>query len=62
MYGRYNRLGEFAKLESLKAAEKKRVKAEKARKSELRGYQGKTVLLSFRFEFQYADGHVIVSE
>lgn len=41
MYGRYNRLGEFAKLESLKAAEKKRIKAEKARNSELRGYQGK---------------------
>lgn len=44
MYGRYNRLGEFAKLESLKAAERKRVKAEKSRKNELRGYQGKAII------------------
>ncbi|KAF2900622.1 hypothetical protein ILUMI_05561 [Ignelater luminosus] len=42
MYGRYSRqLGEFAKLEALKQAEKKRLKEEKARKKELRGYQGK---------------------
>nr|CAI5838828.1 unnamed protein product [Callosobruchus analis] len=42
MYGRYSRqLGEFAKLEGLKAQEKKRLKEEKARKRELRGYQGK---------------------
>lgn len=42
MYGRYSRqLGEFAKLEGLKAAEKRRLKEEKARKKELRGYQGK---------------------
>ncbi|XP_030756628.1 chloride channel protein 2 isoform X2 [Sitophilus oryzae] len=42
MYGRYSQqLGEFAKLESLKAAEKRRIKEEKARKRELRGYQGK---------------------
>lgn len=41
MYGRYSRqLGEFAKLEALKQAEKKRLKEEKARKKELRGYQG----------------------
>lgn len=44
MYGRYNKLGEFAKLESLKAAERKRIKAEKARNSELRGYQGEKKL------------------
>lgn len=47
MYGRYNRLGEFAKLESLKAAERKRVKAEKSRKKEFRGYQGRRVSLHF---------------
>lgn len=41
MYGRYNRLGEFAKLESLKAAERKRVKAGKSRKKEFQGYQGR---------------------
>ncbi|XP_019766812.2 chloride channel protein 2 isoform X1 [Dendroctonus ponderosae] len=42
MYGRYSRqLGEFAKLEGLKAQEKRRLKEEKARKKELRGYQGK---------------------
>lgn len=42
MYGRYSRqLGEFAKLEGLKQAEKRRLKEEKARKKELRGYQGK---------------------
>ncbi|CAH0549331.1 unnamed protein product [Brassicogethes aeneus] len=42
MYGRYSRqLGEFAKLEGLKSAEKRRIKEEKARKKELRGYQGK---------------------
>ncbi|XP_031330673.1 chloride channel protein 2 isoform X3 [Photinus pyralis] len=41
MYGRYSRqLGEFAKLEALKQAEKRRLKEEKARKKELRGYQG----------------------
>lgn len=41
MYGRYSRqLGEFAKLASLKAQEKQRLKEEKARKKELRGYQG----------------------
>uniref|UniRef100_V5GJ05 Chloride channel protein 2 n=1 Tax=Anoplophora glabripennis TaxID=217634 RepID=V5GJ05_ANOGL len=42
MYGRYSRqLGEFAKLEGLKAQEKRRLKEEKARKKELSGYQGK---------------------
>lgn len=42
MYGRYSRqLGEFAKLEGLKQAEKRRLKEERARKRELRGYQGK---------------------
>jgi chloride channel 2 len=41
MYGRYSRqLGEFAKLEGLRQAEKRRLKEEKARKKELRGYQG----------------------
>lgn len=41
MYGRYSRqLGEFARLEALKAQEKRRLKEEKARKKELRGYQG----------------------
>ncbi|XP_018336744.1 chloride channel protein 2 isoform X2 [Agrilus planipennis] len=42
MYGRYSRqLGEFAKLEALKQAEKRRLKEEKARKKELHGYHGK---------------------
>lgn len=42
MYGRYSRqLGEFAKLEGLRQAEKRRLKEEKQRKKELRGYQGK---------------------
>lgn len=42
MYGRYSRqLGEFARLESLKNAEKKRKKEDKQRRKELRGYQGK---------------------
>ncbi|CAG9861446.1 unnamed protein product [Phyllotreta striolata] len=42
MYGRYSReLGEFAKFEALKAQEKRRLKEEKARRKELRGYQGK---------------------
>lgn len=42
MYGQYSRqLGEFAKLEGLKQAERRRLKEEKARKKELRGYQGK---------------------
>lgn len=41
MYGRYSRqLGEFAKLEALRQQEKRRIKEEKARKKELRGYQG----------------------
>lgn len=41
MYGRYSRqLGEFAKLEGLRQAEKRRIKEEKARKRELSGYQG----------------------
>nr|XP_023018406.1 chloride channel protein 2 [Leptinotarsa decemlineata] len=44
MYGRYSRqLGEFAKFEGLKAQEKRRLKEEKARKKELRGYHGKLV-------------------
>lgn len=42
MYGRYSRqLGEFAKLEGLRQAEKRRLKEDRARKKELRGYQGK---------------------
>nr|XP_022908827.1 chloride channel protein 2 [Onthophagus taurus] len=42
MYGQYSRqLGEFAKLEGLKQAEKRRLKEEKRRKKELKGYQGK---------------------
>ncbi|KAI4454529.1 chloride channel protein 2 [Holotrichia oblita] len=42
MYGQYSRqLGDFAKLEGLKQAEKRRIKEEKARKKELQGYQGK---------------------
>lgn len=49
MYGRYSRLGQFAKLESLKVAEKKRLKAEKSRKNELRGYQGEKVFLFTNF-------------
>ncbi|ENN73255.1 hypothetical protein YQE_10151, partial [Dendroctonus ponderosae] len=45
MYGRYSRqLGEFAKLEGLKAQEKRRLKEEKARKKELRGYQATGVV------------------
>lgn len=59
MYGRYSRqLGEFAKLEGLKAQEKRRLKEEKARKRELRGYQG-TVLYAksnsgqFRVEIRF---------
>ncbi|XP_074040499.1 chloride channel protein 2 isoform X2 [Leptinotarsa decemlineata] len=55
MYGRYSKqLGEFAKLEGLKAAEKQRVKAEKARKRDLRGYQGKfakTISLLWKHTF-----------
>ena len=48
MYGRYSRrLGEFAKLEALKQAEKRRLKEEKARKKELSGYQGKLRLTLF---------------
>ncbi|KAJ8917377.1 hypothetical protein NQ315_002401 [Exocentrus adspersus] len=41
MYGRYKKLGQAAKLESLKAAERRRLKEEKERKRELRVYQGK---------------------
>lgn len=44
MYGRYNRLGQAAKLESLKAAEKRRLKEEKARKRELSAYQGNWII------------------
>ncbi|CAG9814797.1 unnamed protein product [Phaedon cochleariae] len=55
MYGRYSRqLGEFAKLEGLKAQEKRRIKEEKARKRELRGYQGKiakTIAFLWRHTF-----------
>lgn len=47
MYGRYSRqLGEFARLEGLKAQEKRRLKEEKARKKELHGYQGKLFISS----------------
>lgn len=47
MYGRYSRqLGEFAKLEGLRQAEKRRLKEDKARKKELRGYQGLVVFFS----------------
>ncbi|KAK5638942.1 hypothetical protein RI129_013237 [Pyrocoelia pectoralis] len=53
MYGRYSRqLGEFAKLEALKQAEKRRLKEEKARKKELRGYQGK-LAKSFSFLWKH---------
>lgn len=45
MYGQYSRqLGDYAKLEGLKQAEKRRLKEEKARKKELQGYQGKSSL------------------
>ncbi|XP_060533656.1 chloride channel protein 2 isoform X2 [Cylas formicarius] len=56
MYGRYSRqLGEFAKLEGLKAAEKRRLKEEKARKKELRGYQGKLAKsISFLWKHTFA--------
>lgn len=56
MYGRYSRqLGEFAKLEALKQAEKRRLKEEKARKKELRGYQGKLAKsLSFLWRHTFA--------
>lgn len=48
MYGRYTRqLGEFAKLEGLKAQEKRRLKEEKARKKELYGYQGKCIIILY---------------
>lgn len=44
MYGQYSRqLGDFAKLEGLKQAEKRRLKEEKARKKELQGYQGRFI-------------------
>lgn len=47
MYGSYSRqLGEFAKLESLKAQEKRRLKEERLRKKELQGYQGKFIFIS----------------
>ncbi|XP_066251940.1 chloride channel protein 2 isoform X2 [Euwallacea similis] len=56
MYGRYSRqLGEFAKLEGLKAQEKRRLKEEKARKKELRGYQGKLAKsISFLWKHTFA--------
>ncbi|XP_019876092.2 chloride channel protein 2 isoform X2 [Aethina tumida] len=56
MYGRYSRqLGEFAKLEGLKAAEKRRQKEERARKKELRGYQGKVAkAVSFLWKHTFA--------
>lgn len=56
MYGRYSRqLGEFAKLEALKAQEKRRLKEEKARKRELRGYQGKLAKsISFLWRHTFA--------
>ncbi|KAF7286626.1 chloride channel protein 2 isoform X2 [Rhynchophorus ferrugineus] len=56
MYGRYSQqLGEFARLESLKAAEKRRLKEEKARKKELRGYQGKVAkAISFLWKHTFA--------
>ncbi|XP_072383243.1 chloride channel protein 2-like isoform X1 [Diabrotica undecimpunctata] len=56
MYGRYSKqLGELAKLEGLKAAERKRLKEEKARKSELRGYQGKVAkCISFLWKHTFA--------
>ncbi|KAG5885475.1 hypothetical protein JTB14_005066 [Gonioctena quinquepunctata] len=56
MYGRYSKhLGEFAKLEGLKAAEKQRVKADKARKRDLRGYRGKFArTISFLWKHTFA--------
>ncbi|XP_050300411.1 chloride channel protein 2 [Anthonomus grandis grandis] len=56
MYGRYSRqLGEFAKLEGLKAQEKRRIKEEKQRKRELRGYQGKLAkTVSFLWKHTFA--------
>lgn len=56
MYGRYSRqLGEFAKIEALKQAEKRRQKEEKARKRELRGYQGKVAKsISFLWRHTFA--------
>ncbi|XP_065159562.1 chloride channel protein 2 isoform X3 [Atheta coriaria] len=56
MYGRYSRqLGEFAKLEALKQAEKKRLKEEKQRKKELRGYQGKLAkTISYLWQHTFA--------
>ncbi|XP_057658260.1 chloride channel protein 2-like [Diorhabda carinulata] len=56
MYGRYSKqLGELAKLESLKAAERKRLKAEKNRKSDFRGYQGKFAkCVSFLWQHSFA--------
>lgn len=56
MYGRYSRqLGEFARLEALKQAEKRRLKEEKARKKELRGYQGKVAkTVSFLWKHTFA--------
>jgi chloride channel 2 len=56
MYGRYSRqLGEFAKLEGLRQAEKRRLKEEKARKKELRGYQGKlSKAVSFLWKHTFA--------
>ncbi|KAL1501247.1 hypothetical protein ABEB36_006608 [Hypothenemus hampei] len=56
MYGRYSRqLGEFAKLEGLKAQEKRRLKEEKARKKELHGYQGKLAkTVSFLWKHTFA--------
>lgn len=56
MYGRYSRqLGEFARLESLKQAEKLRLKQEKARKKELKGYQGKLAkTISFLWKHTFA--------
>ncbi|CAG9814810.1 unnamed protein product [Phaedon cochleariae] len=56
MYGRYSKqIGQLAKLESLKATEKQRLKAEKARKKELRGYQGKFAkAISFLWRHTFA--------
>ncbi|CAG9832116.1 unnamed protein product [Diabrotica balteata] len=56
MYGRYSRqLGEYAKFEALKAQEKRRIKEEKARKRELRGYQGKLVkFIAFLWRHTFA--------
>ncbi|XP_008194671.1 chloride channel protein 2 isoform X2 [Tribolium castaneum] len=56
MYGRYSRqLGEFAKLEGLRQAEKRRLKEDRARKKELRGYQGKLAkAVSFLWKHTFA--------